>query len=100
VASNLGRRLDKLERLVRERMQPDTSPLYLREGQEIAEGIDPARVIYIKRVLIDPPEREQEDLPELAEQEDLPELAAESEIERQPIKNFDQPLRLPNLGIV
>jgi hypothetical protein len=72
-------------------MQPDTSPLYLREGQEIAEGIDPARVIYIKRVLIDPPEREQEDLPG---------LAAESEFERQPIKNFDQPLRLPNLGIV
>jgi hypothetical protein len=91
VASNLGRRLDKLERLVRERMQTDTSPLYFREGQEIAEGIDPARVIYIKRVLIDPPEREQEDLPE---------LAAEPEVERQPIKNFDQPLRMPNLGIV
>jgi hypothetical protein len=42
-------------------------------------------------VLIDPPEREQEDLPE---------LAAELEVERQPIKNFDQPLRMPNLGIV
>ena len=43
----------------------DTSPLYLREGQTIAEGIDPARVIFIKRVLIDPPEREAEQLPEM-----------------------------------
>ena len=91
MASNLGRRLDKLERLVRERMQPDTSPLYLREGQTIAESSDPGRVIFIKRVLIDPPEREQEELPE---------MQAEPEVERKPPRNFDQPIRMPNLGIL
>ena len=77
MASNFARRLDKLERIVRERMQPDTSPLYLRDGQTIADGIDPARVIFIKRVLIEPPEREQEELPE---------LQAEPEVERKPTR--------------
>jgi hypothetical protein len=91
MASNFARRLDKLERLVRERTQPDTHPLYFREGQTIPEVVDPARVIYIKRVLIDPPEREPEDLPE---------LAAEPELERMPIRNFSDPIRLPNLGVV
>jgi hypothetical protein len=63
----------------------------LREGVSIPEDIDPTRVIFIKRVLIDPPEREQEELPE---------IAAEPEVERKPIRNFDQPLRYPNLPIV
>ena len=68
-------------------MQPDTSPLYLRDGQTIADGIDPARVIFIKRVLIEPPEREQEELPE---------LAAEPEAEGKPPRNFDQSIRMPH----
>ena len=70
---------------------PTPPPLYLREGQTIADGIDPARVIFIKRALIDPPEREQEQLPE---------LAAERELERKPQRNFDQPIRMPNPGIL
>jgi len=72
-------------------VQPDTSPLYLRDGQTIADGIDPARVIFIKRVLIEPPERRQEELPE---------LAAEPESEGKPPRNFAQPIRMPNPGIV
>ena len=91
MASNFARRLDKLERLVRERMQPDTSPLYLRDGQTIADGIDPARVIFVKRVLIEPPEREREQLPE---------MQLEPELERKPPRNFDQPIRMPNSGIL
>jgi len=59
MASNLAKRLDRLERLIRERTQPDTSPLYFREGDSIPEEIAPERVIFIKRVLIDPPEREE-----------------------------------------
>ena len=62
MASNLAKRLDRLERLIRERTQPDTSPLYFREGDSIPEEIAPERVIFIKRVLIDPPEREEEEL--------------------------------------
>jgi hypothetical protein len=42
-------------------------------------------------VLIDPPEREHEELPE---------IAAEPEVERKPPRNFDQPLRYPNLRII
>jgi hypothetical protein len=91
MASNFARRLDKLERLIRERIQPDTSPLYFREGASIPEEIARERVIFIKRAPIDPPEREQEELPE---------MAAEPEEERKPLRNFDQPIRYPNLGIL
>ena len=83
--------MPELVKRVRERMQPDTSPLYLREGQTIADGIDPARVIFIKRALIDPPE---------GEAEQLPEMQLEPELERRPPRNFDQPIRMPNLGIL
>jgi len=50
MASNLAKRLDRLERLIRERTQPDTSPLYFREGDSIPEEIAPERVIFIKPV--------------------------------------------------
>jgi hypothetical protein len=66
-------------------------PLYFREGHSIPEEIAPERVIFIKRTLIDPPEREPEELPE---------IAAEPEVERKPPRNFDQPMRMPNLGII
>jgi hypothetical protein len=91
MASNFARRLDKLERLIRERIEPDTSPLYFREGHSIPEEIAPERVVLIKRVLIDPPEREQEELPE---------MQVEPEIEHKPKRNFDRPIQMPNLGIL
>ena len=91
MASNLAKRLDRLERLIRERTQPDTSPLYFREGDSIPEEIAPERVIFIKRVLIDPPEDEQEQLPE---------MATEAEAERKPPRNFCDPMHLPKLAIV
>jgi hypothetical protein len=91
MASNFARRLDKLERLIRERIQSDTSPLYFREGHSVPEEIDPSRVIFINRRLIDPPEREQEELPE---------MQVEPEIEHKPKRNFDRPIQMPNLGIL
>jgi hypothetical protein len=69
--------------LIRERTQPDTHSLYFRDGQPIPEVIDPARVIYIKRTLIDPPEREEEQLPEVSEKIAL---LPESD------KGFDRPI--------
>ena len=80
-----------MERLIRERTQPDTHPLYLRDGQPLLEVIDPARVVFITRVLIDPPEDEQEQLPE---------MATEAEAERKPPRNFCDPMHLPKLAIV
>jgi hypothetical protein len=67
------------------------APEYFREGASIPEEIARERVIFIKRAPIDPPEREQEELPE---------MAAEPEEERKPLRNFDQPIRYPNLGIL
>jgi hypothetical protein len=91
MASNLTKRLDRLERLIRERTQLDTSPLYLREGQTVAEGVDPERVIYIKREYIDPPDRGEEELPQVA--------AAELSPASEP-PGFGRPIHRPELGIV
>ena len=81
-----------MERLLRERAVASTSPLYLRHGQAIPEEINPARVVFIKRVLIDPPERDEEELPEIPA--DAPPQALPAP------KNFDRPLLMPELGIV
>jgi len=91
MARNTAQRLDRIERLIRERMQPDTSPLFLREGQSIPDGIDAARVVFIRRVLIDPPERGEEQLPE---------MPIEDEAEPERVKRFDQPCVCQNLGII
>jgi hypothetical protein len=91
MARNTAQRLDRIERLIRERMQPDTSPLFLRDGAPIPDGIDPSRIVFIKRVLIDPPERDEEQLPE---------MAVETESEPEAVKGFNRPLGFPNLGRV
>jgi hypothetical protein len=38
--------------------------LDLREGEAVPENVDPARVVWIKRTYVDPPERGEETLPE------------------------------------
>jgi hypothetical protein len=91
MARDIHRRLDKIERLILDRFSPESSPVYLRAHAPIPEGLDPARVIFTKRVLIDPPEREAEQLPE---------MQIEPEVERQPPRNFCDPIRYPKLGIV
>ena len=62
MASNLTKRLDRLERLLRERTAASTAPLYLRDGDPVPEGVDPERVVWIKRTFVDPPERAEEEL--------------------------------------
>jgi transcriptional regulator with XRE-family HTH domain len=63
----------------------------LREGEAITAGIDPERVIAIKRVFVDPPEHAAEALPETTE----PSPAIE-----RPSPSFSRPLATPPLGIV
>ena len=69
-------------------------PLFLRAGDSVPEEIDPARIIWIKRVYIDPPEREQEALPEAQPAGDV--FGADT---RRP-ERFNRPLEHPNLGII
>jgi hypothetical protein len=89
MARNIAHRLDRLERLASVLLASDTSPVYCREGEE-PEDVAPERLVIIKRVLIDPPEREEEQLPE---------MQVEPEAERKP-RNFDRPLPTPNLGVI
>jgi hypothetical protein len=63
MASNPTKRLDKLERLIRERTQVDHPPVYVSSAENAPEG-----AIVIERVFVDPPKREQEQLPALTQE--------------------------------
>jgi hypothetical protein len=90
MASNLHRRLDRLERLIRERFSADSSPIYLRPDEPIPEEVDPQRVIWVKRDYIDPPQRVEEELPKM----DAP-------VSSPPIERFQRKFEYqPPLGIV
>jgi hypothetical protein len=90
MASNLTKRLDRLERLIRERTVASTHPLYVRD---IPEGVDPSRVVLVVRAYVDPPERGEETLPE------APKEAAEEVASKRPDR-FSRYIEYPNLGIV
>jgi hypothetical protein len=92
MAANLTRRLDRIERQIRELTAADTAPLYLREEEAIPEGVAPERVVTIKRVFVDPPDMPAEELPETTE----PSPA----IERPSLPSLKRPLTNPPLGIV
>ena len=62
MASNLTKRLDKLERLIRERSQVDHPPLYVSSAENAPEG-----ALVIERVFVDPPKHEEEQLPTFLE---------------------------------
>ena len=50
--------------LIRERKLLDTAPLYLRDGDPIPEGVDPDnRIIVVTRSYVEPPKREEDQLP-------------------------------------
>jgi hypothetical protein len=53
---------------MRERLSQKLGPIYLRDGEAFADGIDPERVVFIRRQYVDPPEREQDALPESSSQ--------------------------------
>jgi hypothetical protein len=67
MARSLASRLDRLERLAEEVLNQQLGSVYLREGTAVPEGVTVDRVIYIKRVFIDPPEQAAEELPEIVE---------------------------------
>jgi hypothetical protein len=92
MAANLTRRLDRIERQIRDLTAADTAPLYLREEEAIPEGVAPERVVTIKRVFVDPPDLPAEALPETTE----PSPA----IERPSLPSFKRPLTNPEIGIV
>ena len=58
MASNLTKRLNKLERLIRGRSQVDHPPLYVSSAENAPEG-----ALVIERVFVDPPKHEEEQLP-------------------------------------
>jgi hypothetical protein len=62
------------------------------EGSEPPEGIDADRVVWIKRVLIEPTEMPEETLPEITE--------ASPAIERAAPPSFHRQLLVPEQGIV
>lgn len=62
-ASSLAKQVQELRKLFEARSHADTSPFYLREGEAIPEGVAPERVVFIKRVFIDPSEQPAENLP-------------------------------------
>ena len=74
--ANLARRLDRLERLAHELLNARPGPVYFREGSQIPADIDVDRVIWIKRILLDPPEQREEQLPEIVEPSPAIERAA------------------------
>lgn len=53
MASNLAKRLDRLERLAGDLLNQNQGPVYCREGNE-PEGIDPERLVIIKRQYVAP----------------------------------------------
>jgi hypothetical protein len=87
VVSNLTKRLDRLERLIRERTAALTAPLYLRDGEPIPEGIEPERVVFIVRTFVEPPERGEEALPVIEKPEERP-----ARVERR------EPISYPDYG--
>ena len=91
MARSLASRLDRLERLAEQVLNQHQGPVYLREGSAIPDEVAPERVVTIKRVYVDPPERPQEHLPEIVEPSTAIERASPS---------FSCPLANPVLGIV
>jgi hypothetical protein len=89
MASNLAKRLDRLERLAADLLNKNQGTVYLREGDEVPEGRKP---VFVKRVFIDPPEQPLEELPETTE----PAPA----IERPSPQSFNRPLPDHPIGIV
>jgi hypothetical protein len=91
MARNLAQRLDRLERLAAALMTADTSPIYLRDGSPIPDGIDPDRIMIVVRTFVEPPEREDDELP-------APQELSSNGVEPQR-QEQRQPLEYPRLGV-
>jgi hypothetical protein len=89
---NIALKLDRLERLAEELLSRKAAPVYLRDGSEVPADVDADRVVWIKRVLLDPPDHPDEDLPEITE--------ASPAIEKPQPTDFHKPLLVPEQGIL
>jgi hypothetical protein len=92
MASNLAKRLDRLERLAGDLLNQNQGPVYCREGNE-PEGIDPERLVIIKRQYVAPPERDAIDLPPVEPSGDL--FGADT---KKPV-SFSRVVPYPNIGV-
>jgi hypothetical protein len=90
--SPLAKQVQELRRLIDARNATTAGLVYLREGAELPDGIDGDCVVWIKRVLIDPPEQAEEQLPEITQHSPA--------IERAAPPSFRRGLAEPKLGIV
>jgi hypothetical protein len=55
VRSDLAQEAGQQKGLAAELLNTNQGPIYLRDGEAIPDGIDPERVVSIKRVFVDPP---------------------------------------------
>jgi hypothetical protein len=62
VSRKLERQLNELKEVVRRQGLLNSAPVYCREGQQ-PDGVDAERLVIIRRVYVDPPERGEETLP-------------------------------------
>ena len=66
MASNISKRLDRLERLANELLTQQEGPVYVRDTDK-AEGIDESRLIVVRREYVAAPERPALTLPPSSE---------------------------------
>ena len=60
MASALSKRLERLEELIRAQGRLNTTPVYLRAGADIPEGIALESIVFVTRVVVEPPTRPEE----------------------------------------
>ena len=87
MASNITKRLDRIEKLAQALLSQSEGPIYCREGQE-PKDIDPERLVVIRREYVKPPERPDLTLPPLSETAGNL-FGADA---RKPLRDFHRPL--------
>jgi hypothetical protein len=84
---SLAREVAELRKLVEARVGNTGSPIYLRSGDVVPEGIAPERIVWIERTYVDAPERPEDELP-APTQETAPAGARQQRRERLEYPNF------------
>jgi hypothetical protein len=58
--SSLAKQVSELRRLIEARGLAASTPIYLREGSPIPDGVDPGRVVFVSRQFVEPPDHPEE----------------------------------------
>ena len=96
MASNISKRLDRLERLANDLLTQQEGPVYVRDTDKI-EGIDESRLIVVRREYVAAPERPALTLP-LSPPGPANLFGADA---RKPIlRDFSRPIEFPKAGVV